>query len=368
MEQLKIRSKGMIGTHHSWAVTMRSLFDHWIKQGHDCYITTMNNYDCVPTDWERFINRDYHSPDLDICYTLPYNFDSRFAKKSRVKMAIYNYETSRMPAEWAAKLKHVDYLLPSSNFSREVFINSGCDPDKCVVIPHGINPADFLDDRTVALGNKKKFRFLNVSIAHYRKNLNILLEAYYSAFTSKDDVCLVIKTDLIGPKNRKRYSFEVDLEKQFRLIQQYYVQKRGKDLPQVEIVQQRFPSMIPLYNSCDALVSASSSEGFGLPLLEGMAANMLIVSPRCTGQLDFLNDKNSVLYDVKEVLADKRYQYWRPTEGATTFMPHKDDLAQAMLYTYQNRDKLRKDFEEERVRTLEEFTWENAANKILELV
>jgi len=367
MSKLKIRSRGIIGTHHSWAVTMRALLGEFIKQEHDCYITTTNNYNNVPPSWDPHKERDYHSPDLDICYTLPRNFPARFAKKSRMKMAIYNYETSLMPPEWAKKFDHLDVALPSSNFSKEVFVNSGVNPDKCVVVPHGIHPEDFDNKSTVNLGNKKSFRFLNVSIPHYRKNMNVVLEAYYTAFDQDDDVCLVIKTDLNPPKSRKRFSFEVDIMKQFLTVQGYYKNK-GKRLPQVEIIQTKFPSMVPLYNSCNCLVSAASSEGFGLPLLEGLAANMLVISPKCTGQLDFLNNENSILYDVKEVEAPGHYQYWRPTPGATTFMPHKDDLAEAMLLAFNNHQTLMNKFELGRQETLRRFTWENAANQILGLL
>jgi glycosyltransferase involved in cell wall biosynthesis len=367
MDVKKIRTHGVMGTYHSWAVTMRSLLGIWIEQGHECFIRTTNSYDKVPSEWEHMFDKSHNTPDLDICYTLPRNFKSRFMKGAKTKMAIYNYETSHLPAEWVKEAKHVDYLLPSSNFSKEVFVNAGIPEEKCIVVPHGINIKDYDDKRHVVLGNKKTFRFLNVSIPHYRKNINVLLEAYYTAFDEDDDVCLVLKTNLNPPKNRKRHRFEAEIAKQIMMIQKYY-KKKGKGLPQVEIIQQKFDSMIPLYNSCDCLVSASSAEGFGLPLLEGMAADMVVISPRCTGQLDFLNDNNSVLYDVKEVPATDKYQYWRPSDNATTFMPHKNDLAEAMLLVYNNQTALREKFADERAKTLEKFTWENAANQIMELV
>lgn len=367
MDIKKIRTHGILGTHHSWAVTMRSLLGVWIEQGHNCYMTTTNTYDKVPAEWEYMFDKTHSSPDLDITYTLPRNFKARFMKKAKVRAAIYNYETSVLPAGWAKEAKHIDYLLPSSNFSKKVFVDAGIPEEKCIVVPHGIHPKDFEDKRLLVLGNQKTFRFLNVSIPHYRKNINVLLEAYYTAFDEDDDVCLVLKTNLNPPKSRKRYKFEADIAKQIMMVQAHY-KKIGKRLPQIEIIQQKFESMIPLYNSCDCLVSASSSEGFGLPLLEGMAADMVVISPRCTGQLDFLNDNNSLLYDVKEVPADERYQYWRPSKGATTYMPHKNNLAEAMLNVYHNHQALREKYAEERAKTLEKFTWENAANQIMELV
>jgi glycosyltransferase involved in cell wall biosynthesis len=140
-----------------------------------------------------------------------------------------------------------------------------------------------------------------------------------------------------------------------------------RELPQIEFFQDRVDTMASLYNSCDVLVSASSTEGFGLPLLEGLAADMLVVAPNATGQKDFLNKKNSLLVDVKKIDADKRYQYWTPSAGATTYLPFKDDLAQQMLNAYHNYDKLKAEFGPERKRIIEKFTWKNAAKQIIEI-
>jgi glycosyltransferase involved in cell wall biosynthesis len=356
----------MLGTHHSWAVVMRNLLHQFRLKKHNLYLTTTNGESYIPSDLRKHLGKECIRPDIDICYTLPRNFHSRFRKKSKCKMVIYNYETSHMPAMWKDRINFVDYALPSSNFSKEVFVNSGWPEEKCIVVPHGINIEEYNDKSKVKLFNNKSFRFLNVSIAHYRKNIDLLVDAYYSAFSEDDDVCLVIKTSLKMP-NRRPFKFECNIAQQIKEVQEKYL-KKGHKLPQVEIVQNKLESMIPLYNSCDVLVSAASSEGFGMPLLEGLAADMLVVAPRCTGQLDFLNDKNSLLVNVKTIDAGLKYQYWRPTKGATTYLPIKDDLADAMQKAYRNKDKLKKEFNLGRKETLGEFSWENAANKILELV
>lgn len=360
MSGTNIRCESMLGTTHSWAVTMRSLLKEFYLLNNFIYEKSINGYSFFE-DYNLYSKEDISNPDIDISYTLPRNFSFRFKKKSKLKLAIYNYETSILPDVWRSAIDHVDYALPSSNFSKEVFVNSGWPEEKCIVIPHGIIKSDFNDKSKVTLGTNKTFKFLNVSIPHYRKNIDILLDAYYSAFSNKDDVCLVLKTSLSKPKNY----FEIDLKKAIYGIQKKHQGRR--DLPQVEIIQKKFDSIIPLYNSCDCLVSASSAEGFGLPLLEALAAGMLVVSPRCSGQLDFLNDKNSLLYDADVVPAKKEYQYWRPSPGATTYMPRKDDLASAMISAYKNKKKLMKDFSLETNLTLSRFTWENAAKKILEI-
>jgi glycosyltransferase involved in cell wall biosynthesis len=299
MKRLNIRCETMLGTHHSWAVTMRNLIRQFERQNHKLFLRSTNGTSLFPKEWEKYLAKSHHNPDIDLCYTLPRNFRSRFKNKARIKMAIYNYETSHMPEMWLKNIKFVDYVLPSSNFSKEVFVNSGWPEEKCIVVPHGINIEEYDDKSKFKLNNNKSFKFLNVSIAHYRKNIDLLVDAYYSAFSADDDVCLVIKTKLAMP-DRKPYRFECNVAQQIIGIQKKHL-KLGHKLPQIEIVQDRLDSMIPLYNSCDALVSATSAEGFGLPLLEGLAADMIVVAPGCTGQLDFLNKKNSLVVDCKTI-------------------------------------------------------------------
>lgn len=361
MKNLNIRCESMLGTSHSWAVTMRNLLKNFHNLDNNLYLKSINGLSLFPEEWKKYL-KDIDNPDIDIAYTLPRNFEHRFKKNAKLKLAIYNYETSIMPETWRDAIKHIDYALPSSNFSKKVFVNSGWPEDKCIVIPHGINLKDFKDRRIIKLNNDKKFRFLNISIPHYRKNIDLLIDAYYSAFTSKDDVCLVLKTSLNKPKNY----FECDVKRQIFDIQKKY--KKRNDLPLIEIVQKKYDSIVPLYNSCDVIVSATSAEGFGLPLLEGLAAGMIVVAPRFSGHLDFLSDKNSILYNYKIVEAHKRYQYWRPSQGATTSLPEVSDLAQSMIKAYKNHSALKKKFRKNSIKTVEKFTWENAAKKILEIL
>lgn len=352
----------MLGTSHSWAVTMRSLIREFSRSGHEMFLESINGYEMFPLNWHA-MKRGIDGPDIDICYTLPRNFKDRFAKDSRLRLAIYNYETSLLPKPWAQEISHIDYALPSSNFSKKVFVDAGWPEEKCLVVPHGIRPADFLNKKHVNnLKTRKRFKFLNVSIPHYRKNIYTLLDAYYGEFSDKDDVCLIIKTSTAKPK----YKFECSVVKEIMKAQKIHRGKR-KSLPQVEVIKHKYDSIVPLYNSCDCLVSATSSEGFGLPLLEGLAAGMLVVAPHCTGQADFLNKNNSLEVFSRKVAAPAKYQYWHPQQGAETYMPDVESLRSSMRNAYENKRSLLQEFDEEIKSTVNEFTWENAAKKILSL-
>jgi glycosyltransferase involved in cell wall biosynthesis len=354
----------MLGTHHSWAVTMRNIFKNMIDDGHDCYLNSINSYSMCPPEWKHLLNREIEDPDLDICYTAPKFFSTRFKKKSKLKAVVYNYETSILPNSWKNLHHHVDVILPSSEFSKKIFIDGGWPEEKLIVIPHGVNKEDFLSKEKYILNSKKPFKFLNISIPHYRKNIDLLVEAYYEAFLNNDNVCLVLKTSLEKPKNRNYYTFECDVMHMIKSLQAKY-SKLGR-LPQVEIITEKIPNMVHLYNACDVLVSATSSEGFGLPLLEALAANKVVIAPRATGQLDFLNEANSLLVDVKEIEATEKYQYWTVTKGAKTYLPVKEDLKQKMLDAY-NKNYIDL-FSNSILKTVDEFTWQNASRKIIKVL
>ena len=358
-----IRSKAMLGTTHSWAVTMRSLLIELAKLNSRLDLHSINGYKLFPEELEPFIENNYSNHDIDLTYTLPRNFKDRFLKGSSSRMAIYNYESSHLPAVWRDAHVHLDYILPSSNFTKEVFVNGGWPERKCIVIPHGIHPNIFKNKNKVTnIKSKKKFKFLNVSIPHYRKNISTLVDAYYSEFSFDEDVVLILKTSLSKPK----YKFECDVMKEIVDVQNVRKHK-GKKLPQIEIIQHRYDSMVPLYNSCDCLVSASSAEGFGLPLLEALAANIVVIAPDCTGQKDFLNVNNSLLVKVKEINAGSKYQYWSATKGAKTFLPIVEDLSKNMRRAFESKEGLINIFSEERKKTIEKFTWNAAAKMILDV-
>ena len=354
-----IRCESILGTSHSWAITMRSILSELKKSGSNLYIKSTNGIDFIDDYLLEDIDKWHNNPDIDITYTLPQNFRTRFQKNSKVKASVFNYETSKVPQEWLKELKWVDYILPSSNWSKQIFIENGWPESKCHVVPLGINP-DLKNTKKYTKLSNKKFKFLNISIPHYRKNIDLLIEAYYSAFKKEDDVSLVIKTSLQKPK--------AIFECNFIEILKNAQKKFGSNVPQIEVITDNIDNIAELYNACDAVISTSSSEGFGLPLLEGLFLEKTVIAPNCTGQLDFLNFNNSILIDVKEVDADSRYQYWRPSDGSKTYIPNIDSIANSMISAFKESFHF-KDNKKEISKNIENtFTWKHSSERVLKLI
>ncbi len=354
MKKLNIRSYGKFGSSHSWSYTTRSLAYELYKMGHSLSIQSTDGYLYAQNDLSQFYNKPINPIDIDFCYTLPVNFKSWFNKDSRLKLGIFNWESSLMPKEWISAQNDVDFILPSSDSVRQVFLDSGWDNNKVITLPLGVDWNHFGSAEPINISGSNSFKFLNVSIPHYRKNIDIVVNAYYDAFSHNDDVSLFIKTDLSKPN----YYFECYVPDLIKESQKKFF---GKRLPKIHIIIEKYKDMAPLYKASDCLVSASSFEGFGLPMLESLAAGCQVIAPRCSGQMDFLNDDNSFLINCKKVKAEKKYQYWKEIPEAYTYLPKSDEISEKMLDVYSGKRKK----SDENLKS--KFSWENSANKIMSI-
>ena len=374
MKKLNIRTYGMMasigtqGNAASWALTIHYLADQFLKQGHELYLNTTNGIKGVPKHLLKYF-RDCNDPDIDIVYTLPQNWPHRFSgvlsgtKKAKLRLGVFNYESSILPQGWAEYHKYVDYLLPSSEYVRDIFIRAGIPEEKVVTMPLGVDFDSLHAPITeeFEFSTKKKFKLLNISIPHSRKNIPLLLDAYFEEFTMDDDIVLIIKTTVA----EKQHEFEIDVK---AALEEVKSKHEGKRLPEYVIFQHRFENMATVYKKTDALINVAASEGFGLPLLEAMACGKLVAGPKYGGVLDFLDRDNSLLIDTAEVRAPQEYQYWQANPNATVGGPLKESIQKTMRNLYENHEALHKKFDANMKTTVERYSWNNAVKLILDLL
>jgi glycosyltransferase involved in cell wall biosynthesis len=144
-------------------------------------------------------------------------------------------------------------------------------------------------------------------------------------------------------------------------------QKKFKKHAEIEIVDTFIPDIEPLYNACDVLITMSHAECFWMPGLEAFAANKVVVAPRYGGQLDYMNDENSVLIDGKNIRADLRMQYWEPSIYASVFDPDTDQAAAKLKDVIKNYDDYLKRFSPKMQELLPNYTWDKVADRIVSL-
>lgn len=391
---MKIRWHSMLSTNHSWSFVAQALA-RVMKRNHSVSLKSTNGLEFFPGDLKHLLLPGYHCHpsmpelafigqdgnevildcqklpedipdknrpyDLELAYTILYQIPRRFYPESLCKMVIWNFESSIMPPGWQMYHHGIDYILPSSQYSYDIFLKNGIPAEKMVIVPHGVDKEIFNPNiPPFKLHTQKKVKFLHNAIPHHRKLHERVLEAYLDAFTGDDDVCLVMKTKFLQPAHDK--PFEVDV----RAILESKLKGRSNP-PEIEVVTSFIPDIGSLYTACDAVVSMSACEGYYLPAEESLACGCINICPRHGGQLDFLNDENSLLIDTGEMKAPLSMQYWTDSPNAVVGDPSTKHCSELMRRVYENPEKEKMRISKAAKEAVDKFSWEAAADQIINL-
>lgn len=224
--------------------------------------------------------------------------------------------------------------------------------DKIRVIPHGAN-LDLFYPKEV---KRTKFTFLcNKGFRNLedRGGIQYAVQSYLEEFTSKDNVLLTLKLNpAYGIPNVNE------------MIKQLTPQGK-KDFPPIRLSADNMPfdKLVNIYNDCDVFISPTRAESFNLPCIEAMACEKPVITTDFGGQNDFCNDDNSWIVGGKLNEVEHELQY----EDVKWLTPSITDLRAKMRYTYEHQEEV-KEKGRKSLYTAKQFTWDNSAKKIKELI
>ena len=96
--------------------------------------------------------------------------------------------------------------------------------------------------------------------------------------------------------------------------------------------------MTSLYRAADAFVLPTRGEGWGIPFMEAMAMGLPTIGTRWSGHLDFMNDANSYLIDIRGlVVADDEMLKFSPEYRGLRYAD--PDMEHLMALLRQVRDE-----------------------------
>lgn len=204
----------------------------------------------------------------------------------------YAWEESAFPQKYVQDFNsYLDGITVTSEYVRKTLIDNGVNLPVYVT---GVGADHVLKVEPQEYNSYigKGFKFLHISSCFPRKGIDILLKAYTTAFTDKNDVSLIIKTFR---------NIHNDVENQIQRIK-----NEKRHCPEIILINKDLDDrfIVDLYKKCNVLVAPSRGEGFGLPMAEAMLFDIPVITTAYGGQTDFCKEDNSWLIDYEFARAD----------------------------------------------------------------
>ncbi len=189
------------------------------------------------------------------------------------------WETAALPAHWPDLLAVVDRLVVPTEWNRQIFREGGV-TTPVAVVPHVI---DDVDGDSVDLGldlRNDDVVFSTIGRWSQRKAPDLTVRAFLAAFTHRDPVVLVVKSDPVveysivpggGPRGRIRASpgFEIA-----------HLLRGHPDPPRMHLAVDRWSAerVRALHRRADCFVSLTHGEGWGVGLFDALTHGGAVVT------------------------------------------------------------------------------------------
>jgi glycosyltransferase involved in cell wall biosynthesis len=248
---------------------------------------------------------------------------------------------------WDRFMRSIDIPVTCSRFGQQLVRQTFPDVD-AKMIYHGVDTGVFrpLDknEYTPPAGLMDKFIVGCVARNQPRKNLPILIKAFAHFCKDKDDAVLYLHT------NPDDIGWDIiDLLKRYDIFNKTCISRSAsvqKGLSKEKLNE--------IYNLFDIMALPTAGEGFGLPILESMAAGTPVIATAYSSCLELLEGRGELI-KVKEFITMGRHNI----EYAVA---DTDDLTNKLNLLYMNAG-LREKYRERGVAFARKFDWEVIAEE-----
>lgn len=361
---------GPIG-HTGYGIFSKNIIRRLVKRKHNLYVLPAYSDELRVTDDDiREIVRDTYTDikqlDADVAIRLSIANPSdamSFYAKNRVLFSML--EVDKIPPYWVSAMNTMDQVWTPSEWGKEVFINSGVNEEKVKVVPGGVDTNIFNPYRKgfdqIEKMSEDKFKFFMCGKFERRKGYDILLKAFSEEFDKDEDVELYLNGSAMKI-----------FDNNFNIYKNLWNMRLPENRARINVIEGGIPDyrqMGRLYNSFDCFVKPTRGEGWNLPLIESMACGVPAIVTNWSAHTDYANNKNAYMLEdfeiVKPDLSDQvggnflQFGEWAE--------PSVDELKKTMRHVFENQDEAKKKGEKA-AKDMENWTWDNSAEKVIEHV
>ena len=280
---------------------------------------------------------DIQSVDATFRFSYPFNLSPAGTSRTLV-MGVSNFGmVPKTDYAGAASLSEATsrpnlWILAPSQWSREGFIRSGADPERVIVVRHGVDTKIFkspqVEERQVLrknLGWEDAFVFLHIGAMTQNKGMAFLLRSFLEVLDQHPESILVLKgldelyrsKDLLAREGGSLSPAEA-----------------ARISPHLRYVGDTLSirQMATLYQAADIYVSPYMAEGFNLPVLEAIACGLPVICTAGGPTDDFTRE------DFACRISSTQETFLLQGEEALKLIPDQDHLTKLMLQTVSNSD------------------------------
>lgn len=215
------------------------------------------------------------------------------------------FESTRVPEIVMSTMLTADIVWVPSEWGRQTLVANGLDPDRCDVVPEGVNIE--LYHPWAPPVPAAPLKFLMLGKFEQRKSQLETLLAWAHVFGKNTDVELTLKTNHFVNVDGKKESLNNFLNS----LNLTNVRPVWDSHSQDQIVE--------LYRQHHVFVLPTKGEGWGLPLIEAAASGMPIITTMYSGHTEFLQHIGSsvvpVDYDLENIECSEFQGFYPTADG-----------------------------------------------------
>ena len=282
---------------------------------------------------------DYNAP-IEIFWGHP---PYEFHHSQQYKIGYTAWESTGFKPGWIESMKDADEIWTPSQWLSDHFAKSLDMPT--FTFPHGVDTDWKPIRRYNPHTSNEPFRFIHIGEPQFRKNGQLVVDAFAELFGGDDRYQLIMKTS--GINTTRIYS-----EPSHSIVGSPDAVYRNIVLVDAILDKDK---LINLHNRAHAMIYPTGGEGFGFHPLEALASGLPTITT--TGWCDY---RDFVTVGIDSPLSPSPWQDMHPGD---MFQPTKDQIKTAMLDMVENYDKYSKEAFKNAFKVHEEWNWDNQIKK-----
>jgi glycosyltransferase involved in cell wall biosynthesis len=267
------------------------------------------------------------------------------------------FESTRIPETIRPAIQGADQVWVPSAWGHSVLTAHGIDADRIRIVPEGVDGARFHAHGRQPRTSARPFRFLTVGKYEQRKGIDQTIEAFAQVYANQPQAELIIKSNYFTNHHEKYNALRA------KILGLDNVTLLWGEMTEIQLAD--------LYRACDVFVLPTRAEGWGLPLIEAVAAGMPIITTMHSGHTEFLQHVTDSVLTVTHAMtaidcAEYRSYYPDSTnDWGVWARPDVDSIAACMQQALQQEQELYDRAQRNSKIIRAQFSWSQSAEQAL---